>query len=537
MHIHGRPTVAEVSLGALRHNCRRVRELVGPGVAVLAVVKADAYGHGAVPAARAFLAAGAWGLGVSSVTEGTELRRAGVAAPIVVLGGVFAGEEKDVVASDLEVALWDADRARALATPSRPVRVHLKVDTGMTRLGLDLSQVREFGELVRGTPGLEIAGAFSHFASADAVDTAAARAQVARFVGALEALAAAGIRPRHVHLANSAGVLAAPGAHFTMVRPGIMLYGYAPASHLAERAALRPAMRLSTAITQTRHVPAKRRALGQVGGGGVAVEHDPGPYRGEVRAGGREHPRAVREVDVPRADAGRGERLDRAREARRLRARRRRVDGVGRGEVGEDARDLEPGRPAHQLAELAHLGQVEAEPRHARVDLQVDAHRMAGGGERPGPIGVPERDLEIARDDGLLLAGERAAQHDDRRGHPRAPELRALGDARDAETPRAGREESARRRHGAVPVGVGLHHRQHRHARADELADPAAVVAEGREAHLGDRGPPVNVHRRSFITNGRRGCRGGAHVRRPVVSSVAGPRRAGYRHRTSCTSW
>src|SRR5205823_974601 len=127
---------------------------------------------------------GAWGLGVSSVTEGTELRRAGVAAPIVVLGGVFAGEEKDVVASDLEVALWDTDRARALATPSRPVRVHLKVDTGMTRLGLDLSQVREFGELVRGTPGLEIAGAFSHFASADAVDTAAARAQVARFVAA-----------------------------------------------------------------------------------------------------------------------------------------------------------------------------------------------------------------------------------------------------------------------------------------------------------------------------------------------------------------
>src|SRR5439155_929398 len=147
VHIHGRPTVAEVSLGALRHNCRRVRELVGPGVAVLAVVKADAYGHGAVPAARAFLAAGA-------------------------------------------------------------------------------------------------------------VDTAAGRAQVARFVGALEALAAAGIRPRHVHLANSAGVLAAPGAHFTMVRPGIMLYGYAPASHLAERAAVRHAMRLSTAITQTRRVPA-----------------------------------------------------------------------------------------------------------------------------------------------------------------------------------------------------------------------------------------------------------------------------------------
>src|SRR5437899_1894028 len=128
----------------------------GPGVAVLAVVKADAYGHGAVPAARAFLAAGAWGLGVSSVTEGTELRRAGVAAPIIVLGGVFAGEEQDVRAGDLEVALWDAERARALATPSRPARAHLKVDTGMTRLGLDLAEAPEVGGVVRGAAGVAI---------------------------------------------------------------------------------------------------------------------------------------------------------------------------------------------------------------------------------------------------------------------------------------------------------------------------------------------------------------------------------------------
>jgi len=254
--IHGRPTVAEVSLAALRHNCRRVRELVGPGVAVLAVVKADAYGHGAAPAARAFLEAGAWGLGVSSVVEGTELRRAGVTAPIIVLGGVFAGEERDVAAGDLEVALWDAERAHALAAAGRPVRVHLKIDTGMTRLGLDVPQVREFGELVRGTKGLEIAGVFSHFASADAVDTAAARAQAGRFAGALEALAAAGIRPPHVHLANSAAVLSAPAVHFTMVRPGIMLYGYAPAPHLAARAQVRPAMRFGTGVTQTRRVPA-----------------------------------------------------------------------------------------------------------------------------------------------------------------------------------------------------------------------------------------------------------------------------------------
>jgi alanine racemase len=259
-HTQGRPTIAEVSLSALRHNCRRVRELIGPGVAVLAVVKADAYGHGALAAARVFVDAGAWGLGVSSVAEGVELRRGGTTAPVVVLGGVFAGEEGDVVAHELAVALWDAARARALDAAARAagrhVPVHVKVDTGMTRLGLDARDVGAFGALVRTLPGLETVGVFSHFASADAVDTAAARAQIARFEAAVEAFAAAGLRPPFVHLANSAGVLAAPAAHFTLVRPGIMLYGYAPAPHLARRAGVLPAMRLRTAIAQTRRVPA-----------------------------------------------------------------------------------------------------------------------------------------------------------------------------------------------------------------------------------------------------------------------------------------
>src|SRR5690348_6232495 len=132
--IQGRPTVAEVSLAALRHNCRRARDLVGPRVAVLAVVKADAYGHGAVVAARVFLDAGAWGLGVSTVAEGLELRRAGIDAPILVLGATFAGEERDVVDAGLAAAVWDAERARALATAARAARrrvaVHVKVDTG-----------------------------------------------------------------------------------------------------------------------------------------------------------------------------------------------------------------------------------------------------------------------------------------------------------------------------------------------------------------------------------------------------------------------
>jgi len=273
--IHGRPTVAQGSLAALRANCRRARQLGGPGVTVMAVVKADAYGHGAVAAARAFVEAGAAALGVSTVEEGAELRRAGLALPIVVLGGAFPGEEVAALADLLAVAVWSVEGARALAAAARAAgrtaAVHVKVDTGMTRLGLDLADVGAFAGAVRGLPGLRVVGVFSHFASADAVDTAEASAQIARFRSAVEALAAAGVRAEHVHLANSAGVLAAPAAHFTMVRPGIMLYGYPPAPHLAARAAVRPAMRLRTAVAQTRRVPAGT----PVGYGGTFVATRP----------------------------------------------------------------------------------------------------------------------------------------------------------------------------------------------------------------------------------------------------------------------
>jgi alanine racemase len=256
IRIEGRPTVAEVSLAALRENCRAARALVAPGVDVLAVVKADAYGHGAVAAARAFLAGGAWGLGVSMVGEGVELRRDGIDAPIVVLGGAFPGEEAAVVAHDLEVAVARADAATALAQAARvarrTVRVHLKVNTGMTRLGCEVEELPALARAVQEAGGLEIVGLFSHFASADAVETAPAQVQRARFD---EAVAALPVRPPHVHLANSAATLCLPAAHHTMVRPGLMLYGYAPAPHLAERAALRPAMRLRTRVAEVRKVP------------------------------------------------------------------------------------------------------------------------------------------------------------------------------------------------------------------------------------------------------------------------------------------
>jgi alanine racemase len=271
----GRPTIAEVSLAALRANLREAERLVGPRVKVMAVVKADAYGHGAVAASRAFLEAGAAVLGTSSVSEARELRAAGVTAPVVVLGGAFPGEADDVVAHDLAVAVWSLDAVRALsaagARAARTVKVHVKVDTGMTRLGLDAGDVRAFGDAVLDVPHIEVAGVFSHFATADAVDAAPAQAQIACFSDAVAALAAIGIRPGHVHLANSAAVLSQPSAHFTLVRPGIMLYGYAPAPHLASRATLAPALRLRTAVAQVRSVPAGR----PVGYGGTYVTSRP----------------------------------------------------------------------------------------------------------------------------------------------------------------------------------------------------------------------------------------------------------------------
>jgi alanine racemase len=225
----------------------------------MAVVKADAYGHGAVAASRAFLEAGATMLGVSSVAEGVEIRRAGVAAPIVVLGSAFPGEEAATVAHDLAAAVWSLDGARAVAAAAeaagRRGTVHLKVNTGMTRLGAEPADVPALMRAVRGIAGLEVAGVFSHLASADAVDTASARAQIDRFRAAVDALATDGGRPPLVHLANSAAVIAAKAAHGTMVRPGIMLYGYAPAPHLAAAAGVRPALRFRTAVAQVRRVP------------------------------------------------------------------------------------------------------------------------------------------------------------------------------------------------------------------------------------------------------------------------------------------
>lgn len=256
----GRPTVAEISVAALRRNLREVRAVIGPAVDILAVVKADGYGHGAVAAARVFVGEGAAALGVATVEEGAQLRAAGLRVPILLLGGCFPGQEDDVLAYDLTPAVWDLGTARALgaraAAENRRLLVHLKVDTGMSRLGVLPTEVTAVGLAMAALPGIDVEGVFSHLACAEDMSSPTVAEQVRLFATVLEDLTAVGVCPLRQHLANSAAVMTLPAAHHSMVRPGIMLYGVAPDPALESRAGIDPAMRFRTAVLQAKRVPA-----------------------------------------------------------------------------------------------------------------------------------------------------------------------------------------------------------------------------------------------------------------------------------------
>jgi alanine racemase len=259
----GRDTRAEIRLGALRRNFARARELAGPGVAVMAVVKADAYGHGMLRIARELLAEGAAYLGVALVEEGVSLREAGLDAPILVLGSppdealpLFARHGLDLAVASTAKAR--AAREAALSVGS-PIRAHLKVDTGMGRIGVDWRSIEAFAEELAGlgsrpgAPGLEIVGAFSHLATADC-DLDFAREQLRRFRSALDELSARGIEPPLIHLANSAGLVSLPETRFGMVRPGILVYGYEPSPW--KEVGVEPVMRLASRLSFVKEVAA-----------------------------------------------------------------------------------------------------------------------------------------------------------------------------------------------------------------------------------------------------------------------------------------
>jgi alanine racemase len=230
------------------------------------VVKADAYGHGAVPVARAALRAGAAWLGVALVEEAQELRRAGISAPVLVLSEPHAAAADACAADRIAVTICTRDGVRAFGMAGRragrPLAAHLKVDTGMHRQGCDPAELPDLVAAALAEPGLEVEGLWSHFAVADeAAKTATTDAQLARFRDALAAAAAAGLEPRWRHLANSAGATVRADARFDLVRTGIEVYGLAPSEELAGqvRARLRPALALRAAVSAVRTVQAGER--------------------------------------------------------------------------------------------------------------------------------------------------------------------------------------------------------------------------------------------------------------------------------------
>ncbi len=258
-----RPTWVEIDLSAIANNTRLIKGIVGPEVRVLASLKADAYGHGAVKVARTVLHNGASMLGVATVSEATPLREAGVSAPILVFGYVPAWQMREAVRLGLTVTLYSIEAAQALSRAAQAlgqaVNVHVKVDTGMGRLGIRAEQVEEVIALAReivALPGLQFEGIFTHFAMADTVDQTHVRLQLERFQWVLHALDQQGLRPPLVHAANSAALLTLPEAHFDMVRPGIALYGLDPSPELPLPEGFRPALSFKTQVAQVKLVPA-----------------------------------------------------------------------------------------------------------------------------------------------------------------------------------------------------------------------------------------------------------------------------------------
>jgi alanine racemase len=248
-----------IDLEALEHNYRQLRGLCAPQVKMLAVVKADAYGHGLLPVARHLARSGADYLGVGSLDEGLTLRRAGLRLPILLLLGILPQEAEQTVAADLEVALFRRDVAEALAAAARSqmkkARGHLKVDTGMGRLGLLPGEVPEFLAGLKEYRQLEVLGLISHLAVADWEDKAYTLRQLQEFTNLLAAVRSQGWDLPLSHISNSAALWELKSAHLGLVRPGLMLYGSPPAPDRPPPVALKPVMTLTTQVLQLKHLP------------------------------------------------------------------------------------------------------------------------------------------------------------------------------------------------------------------------------------------------------------------------------------------
>jgi alanine racemase len=251
----------EIDRAALTHNVQQLKTLLTPSTQLMAVVKADAYGHGATMVAQTALDAGASGLCVATVQEGIQLREAGIKAPVLLLGATNTPEQVRAIAYwQLQPTLCTPQQAlifsETLADLKTTLSVHLKLDTGMSRLGMPWQEATEFVQLVKGLPYLKIASVYSHLATADDPDSTVMKLQHQRFEEAIAQLRGAGIKPPCLHLANSAATLTNPALHYDRVRVGLALYGLYPAEHLRSAIDLKPVMQVKARVTQVKTIPA-----------------------------------------------------------------------------------------------------------------------------------------------------------------------------------------------------------------------------------------------------------------------------------------
>jgi alanine racemase len=289
-----RPAWAEISASAIAHNVRALKEVMGDTL-LCAVVKANAYGHGAQLAAKAALDGGADTLAVAIVDEGIELRGSGISAPILLLAEIPPETIPDALSHSLTLTIGSLEGARAAVASAERLgglhRVHVKVDTGMHRMGVDPAALDEVVDILEASPVIDLEGIYTHFSVADgssADDRSFTHAQIDRFDEVVVALAARGVAPRVLHAANSAGALGYPEARRTMVRIGLALYGYLPEGWLSS-ALEEKGLRLETALTLRAQVVAVRR-----------VEAGERPSYGRRRA--LEHPATIATVPFGYAD-------------------------------------------------------------------------------------------------------------------------------------------------------------------------------------------------------------------------------------------
>lgn len=254
-------TRAEINLDNLGFNMEQIRNLVDKRTMIMAVVKANAYGHGSVDSARVFLASGADRLAISVYQEGIELRNAGITDPILVLNYTPTNQYKRIVENDLILTIYNYEDAKMLSHKTlemnKTAKIHIKIDTGMGRIGF-LPNEEAIKDIIKisNLPNIAIEGVYSHFASAEELDKSLTKEQYRKFNWIIKELKKNNINIPIKHICNSAGIIDSPEYHLDMVRPGIILYGYYPSSNVDKSVLkLKPAMELKTNISHIKYLP------------------------------------------------------------------------------------------------------------------------------------------------------------------------------------------------------------------------------------------------------------------------------------------